>query len=105
MTFLSIIIINYLYIYIYIFALHVLSPFQFHGRSGRLVAAFDCTYLQQVLGQLPRSKEQKPCIVGGAWSFSDPENAMFPINHPGVETRNPRHVRKATDMFLGLFSV
>ena len=68
---------------------------------GRLVAAFDCTYLQQMLQQHTCSGEEDVRVVGGAWTFDDPDNAFHDPRQDTVE--DARTLKKATDMFLGLY--
>ena len=66
--------------------------------SGRLVACFDCTYLHQVLQQHTFGDDGEVRIVGGAWTYEDPENASWdPVE--GSE-RDSRKIKKATDMSL-----
>ena len=65
------------------------------------MAAFDGTYLQQVLSQSPLDQEGEVYIVGGAWNPDDPQNARFPIVAEDGTCRDSKKVKKATDMLAG----
>ena len=66
----------------------------FHFLQGRLVAAFDGTYMVQV-----RSMSQGK-LIGGAWTPANPQNAQLQI----TDDLNIRNVKKCSDMCLGYFA-
>lgn len=66
---------------------------------GRLLAAFDCTYLLQVLSQF-RIEGEDVCFVGGRWNPSCSKFAAIPLTES--EPVNPQDVPMASDMLPGL---
>lgn len=73
--------------------------------AGRLVAAFDGTYLQQVLAPAPASITKSFSLMGGSWNpaHKSLDNSLFQVRGPDDQPRDSRSVLKATDMSLGLF--
>ena len=68
---------------------------------GRMMVAFDMTYLLQISGHHYNRKTDTANLVGGAWTLQNPQNAMVLVEEDMVDLQD---IKPATDMLLVLVS-